>query len=259
VGLFVSLLQHPLTVDMDPDDPRTTLVRRRIVREKPFLRKLYIDWYSQVSSHLPGGDGKVLEVGSGPGFQSEYIPGLLTSEILPVPNVQMVLDAQVLPFRKGSLRGIVMTDVLHHIPRPAQFLQSAAVCMRQGGRIVMVEPWRSAWSQLVYTRIHPEPFVPSAGWEIPSGGPLSGANGALPWIIFERDYARFSRELHEWSIVRIQPMMPFRYLASGGVSMRSLMPGWSYSLWRTFDEVLLRPLHGSLAMFALIVLERRPV
>jgi len=253
----VSLLQHPLTREMDPDDPLTTLLRGRIVREKQFLRKLYVDWYSQIAGHLPKGQGTVLEIGSGPGFQSEHIPGLLTSEIFPVPNVQMVLDAQDLPFQKSSLRGIVMTDVLHHIPQPARFLKSAAVCVRGGGRIVMIEPWRSAWSELIYTRLHPEPFIPSGGWEIPLSGPLSGANGAIPWIIFERDSARFARELPEWTIVKIQPMMPLRYLASGGVSMRSLMPGWTYGFWRTFDEVLLRPFHAQLAMFALIVLERK--
>ncbi len=255
---FLSLLLHPLTRDMHPDDPRTTLLRGSIVQQKQFLRKIYEDWYSQIASHLPDGGGTVLEIGSGPGFQSEYIPGLLTSELLPLPNVRTVLDAQDLPFRQGSLRGIVMTDVLHHIPRPARFLQGAAACVRDGGRIVMIEPWRTPGSQVLWTHLHTEPFITSGGWEIPPTGPLSGANGAMPWIIFKRDYARFSQELPEWNIVKIQHMMPLRYLASGGVSMRSLMPGWSYNLWRTLDEVLLRPFHAQLAMYALIVLERKP-
>ena len=51
-------------------------------------------------------------------------------------------------------------------------------------------------------------------------------------------------------------MMPFRYLASGGGSLRSLSPGWSYGLWRGV-EGLLAPLASQLAMFALIVVERR--
>ena len=253
---LLSLLEHPLTRGMDLDDPRTTVLRRRIVQEKGFLRKLYEDWYAQIASQLPEGRGSVLEIGSGPGFQSETIPGLVTSEIFPVPQVRVVLDAQDLPFRAGSLRAIVMTDVLHHIPRPARFLQSAAGCIRAGGRIVMIEPWRTAWSQVIFTRLHPEPFNPAGGWEIPRAGPLSGANGAIPWIIFQRDRERFSTELPDWTIVKIKPMMPLRYLASGGISARSLMPGWSYGPWRVLDEVLLRPFHSVLAMFALIVLER---
>ena len=47
--------------------------------------------------------------------------------------------------------------------------------------------------------------------------------------------------------------MPFRYLLSGGVSLRSLVPGWSFALWRNLEN-LLRPWMKSLAMFALIVL-----
>jgi len=85
---------------------------------------------------------------------------------------------------------------------------------------------------------------------------LSGANSALPWIIFDRDRTRFEREFPEWQIHTIKPFMPFRYLLSGGVSMHSLMPGWSFALWRNLEN-LLRPWMKSLAMFALIVLRKK--
>jgi hypothetical protein len=47
-------------------------------------------------------------------------------------------------------------------------------------------------------------------------------------------------------------MMPLGYLLSGGVSMRGLMPGWTYGAWRAVDRLL----SPSMAMFAHIVLER---
>jgi hypothetical protein len=50
-------------------------------------------------------------------------------------------------------------------------------------------------------------------------------------------------------------MMPFRYLISGGVSLRSLMPGWTFSIWR-FVEDLLRPWMKTWAMFAQITLRK---
>jgi hypothetical protein len=40
----------------------------------------------------------------------------------------------------------------------------------------------------------------AADWSFPAVGPLSGANGALPWILFERDRARFEREFPQWVI-----------------------------------------------------------
>ena len=77
----------------------------------------------------------------------------------------------------------------------------------------------------------------------------------MPWILFRRDRRRFERELPQWRVERLQPMMPLRYLLSGGVSLRSLMPGWSYPAW-TLLERALGPATPRLAMFAHIVLHR---
>jgi hypothetical protein len=79
----------------------------------------------------------------------------------------------------------------------------------------------------------------------------------MPWMIFARDRVRFDREFPALEVKRIVPIMPFRYLASGGVSLRSLSPGWSYPLWRAVER-LLEPFYDRLAMFALVVVERRP-
>jgi hypothetical protein len=162
-----------------------------------------------------------------------------------------------LPFRDGSLRAIVMTDVMHHISEPVPFLAEAERALVGGGRVLMIEPWVSAWSSFVYTRFHPEPFRPEAStWEFPSGGRLSGANGALPWIIFHRDLAAFRSRFPRLDLVRVDPFMPFRYLLSGGVSMRGLAPAWSFGLWKGIER-LLAPWMRQLAMFAFIVIERR--
>jgi SAM-dependent methyltransferase len=250
------LLAHPATRGLDVDDPRLTGLRRRIIAEKSFLRKIYQEWYRSIADSLPVGHGQVLEIGSGAGFLRGYIPGLIRSEIFPCQEIDAILNALTLPFADQSLRAIVMTDVLHHLPEPRRFFAEAARCVRVGGAIIMVEPWVSPWSRWVYRRLHSEPFLPAASeWSFPSTGPLSGANGALPWILFERDRAQFEREFPQWAIRAIQPQMPFRYLVSGGVSMRSLMPGAAFGLWRGLEN-LLRPWMKHLAMFAFIVLER---
>ena len=259
MGLAASLrsfLAHPLTRGLSIDDPRTTEVRRRIIREKPFLRKIYEGWYRELARCVPAGAGECLELGSGAGFMEDYLPGLITSEVFPCPGVKMVVDARKLPFDEGSLRGIVMTDVLHHIPDAREFFREAARCVRPGGVIAMVEPWVSPWSRLVYTRLHHEPFRPDAvEWGFPESGPLSGANGALPWILFHRDRVQFSFEFPQWRLAPIHRHTPFRYLVSGGVSMRTLLPGVAHGPIRA-AEWALSPLSAALAMFATVVLER---
>jgi SAM-dependent methyltransferase len=249
-------IEHPLTRGLDIDDPRTTERRRDVIRQKAFLRDIYSEWYGAIAKALPEPPGSVLEVGSGAGFLKDVVPGLITSETFPCSGVRMVLDGLHLPFGAGTLRGIVMTNVLHHLPAPRRFFTEASRSIRPGGVIVMVEPWVTPWSSLVYRHLHHEPFKPEAvDWEFPSTGPLSGANGALPWILFARDRERFQREFPSWSIERIAPMMPFRYLLSGGVSKRPLVPAWSSGFWRRLES-LMGIAASRTAMFATIVLRR---
>jgi hypothetical protein len=254
ISILKSLLAHPLTRGADLDDPRTTALRRRIIESKPFLRRIYLQWYTMLAADIPPGEGGVLELGSGAGFFRDVVPGTICTEIFACPGIDVVLDGQRMPLADGPLRAIVMTDVFHHLPKARDFFAEATRVVRSGGVIAMTEPWVTPWSRLIYTRLHHEPFRPDATeWEFPSSGPLSGANGALPWIVFQRDRAAFEREFPLWAIERVEPIMPLRYLLSGGVSMRSLMPAAMY-----------RPVAGleklagpGAAMFAHIVLRRR--
>lgn len=253
-SLLKALLAEQLTRGLDINDPQTTDLRRRLISEKTFLRLIYDEWYKSVAEELPSGPGPVLEIGSGAGFMSDYVPGLVTSEMFPCQRIRVVLNAMEMPFANDALRAIVMTGVLHHIPDVRRFFSESTRCLRPGGSIVMIEPWATPWSRQIYTRLHHEPFDPNAReWSFAPTGPLSAANSALPWILFERDRAQFAHEFPSWRLQSIKPMMPFRYLLSGGVSQRSLMPGWSFRTW-CFLERLLQPWMNSWAMFARIVL-----
>jgi SAM-dependent methyltransferase len=251
-----SILAHPLTRGRSIDDPVTTDLRRSIITSKPFLRAIYEDWYQSIVARIPDSEGAVLELGSGAGFFQRFVPNVITSEVFECAGVQLVADAQNLPFSDGELRAIVMTDVLHHIPNVAAFFREATRCLRSGGAVIMVEPWVSPWSNLIYTHLHHEPFEPEVEqWDFPAKGPLSDANGALPWIVFDRDRKRFEEEFPHLKIKEVRPMMPFRYLVSGGVSMRALMPGWTTPLWKTIEKAC-EPQMKRLAMFSLISLRR---
>jgi len=255
-ALVRRLLEHPLTAGRDLDDPATTELRKQILSSKPFLRAIYDEWYRMLAAALPAGPGGVLELGSGAGYCREFVPGLITSDVIRCRGIRLVADAQNLPFPDRSLRGIVFVNVLHHLPEVRRFFAEAQRCLRPGGRIAMVEPWVSPWSRLVNTRLHHEPFDPQAvEWGFRPQGPLSGANGALPWIVFARDRARFEREFPGLAIEQVHPFLPFRYLVSGGVGMRSLMPGFLHPAWSGLER-LLAPAMDRIAMFAFVSLTR---
>ncbi|MEW6140861.1 MAG: methyltransferase domain-containing protein [Thermodesulfobacteriota bacterium] len=252
------LLVHPLARGLDPDSPSATEVRRTIVRQKGFLRQLYADWYQNIAEAIPAGEGTVLEIGSGPGFLHEFIPGLVTSDVLPLRGLSLVFDAHAVPMRNSTLKAIVLIDVLHHLTDCASFFQEAARCVRARGIVVMIEPWVTALSSLVLGKLHYEPFDPRAeDWKLPQGGPLSCANQALPWIIFERDRILFESRFRSWKIRSVVLHSPFSYIVSGGLTMRSLAPRGAFPLVRAVER-LAAPWIEMIAMFATIVLERTP-
>jgi SAM-dependent methyltransferase len=239
------------------DSSERTLLHSQIVREKTFLRKLYTEWYTAINDLMPGRlTGCIVELGSGGGFSKKILPRAITTEILPLPNVDLRLDGVELPFKGNSLKAIFMVDVFHHLPRSEQFLKEAARCVKPGGVLVMIEPWNTPWSRFIYRYFHHEPFDPdSTDWKIPIGRPLSEANSALPWIVFDRDRLRFEKEYPQWRIRDIRRHTPFRYLLSGGVSMRGSMPGRLFEFWQGIEDCL-GAVMKYLAMFATIVLIR---
>ena len=166
------LLHLPSTSDGDIDDPKNLAIRRQIIQKKPFLQRVYREWYTAVAGALPVQRGPVLELGCGAGFLKDFIPRLITTEVLFSPGIHAVLDGQALPFSRDVLGSIVMTDVFHHLPGPRRFFEEAARCVHRGGRIIMLEPWVTPWSRLVYARLHHEPFQPETeAWGFPPKGP----------------------------------------------------------------------------------------
>jgi SAM-dependent methyltransferase len=251
-----NLFADSSTKSLALDDPALTERRKAILKQKKFLSRIYEEWYQQIIENIPDGPGGVLELGSGAGFLDTLYAGLLKSEVFWLPGNHLVMDGCSIPLANHKLKAIVMTDVLHHIPLPRLFFSEACRCLRRGGVILMIEPWYTSWSGWIYQGLHHELFdIHTESWEFPAAGPLSGANGALPWILFERDWEKFHNEFPELKLEKKIVIMPFRYLVSGGVSMRSLSPLWTYGLWKSFENML-NPWMCHLGMFAFVVLRR---
>jgi SAM-dependent methyltransferase len=248
----------------DLDDPKTTdRVHRAIIARKPFLRKLYREFYQGFCDHsdlvaISKRNKKpiLIELGSGGGFLREIIPVAITSDVMPLSNIHLRLSGTALPFQAETLDGIFLLDTFHHIPTVAAFLAEADRCLKPQGRVVMMEPANTLWGRFIYRNFHHEAFEPNGSWEFESTGPLSSANGALPWIVFARDKVRFESEYPRLRLRRFQAHTPLRYLLSGGFSKPQFVPSLTYSFWCGI-EYLLKPLSAWLGMFYWIVLEKK--
>jgi SAM-dependent methyltransferase len=244
------------TIPYDLDDPRATLAHRDIILEKPFLKRLYTEWYQvfiKTSRNIKG--GYYLEIGSGGGFLKNVFPEVITSDILDLPVVDKVFSAEEIPMQDASVASIMMLNVFHHIPRPHLFLKEAERTLIKGGKVIMIEPANSALGRFIYKRFHHEPFIENGPREIKAGNPLSNSNQALPYIYFERDLDLFKKEFPHLKINKVEYHTPFLYVLSGGVSRSSLLPFWLYGFAK-FMETLLKPFHKQLGLFCTVELEK---
>jgi SAM-dependent methyltransferase len=239
------------------DSPSTSLEHGRIILNKPFLRKIYLEWYQDIIIRLQlvKENGRLLELGSGGGFLKSICPEVITSDIMELPNVDMVCNAEMLPFDDCAIAGIVMLNVFHHIPRPFLFLKEAQRTLACGGKIVMIEPANTLFGRFVYTRFHHEPFDAKGKMEITPGNPLSNSNQAFPYIYFKRELALFKENYPALKINEIKYHTPFKYILSGGLSHQSFVPGWSYK-FITGVEKMLSPLWRYIGLFCTIEIEK---
>jgi SAM-dependent methyltransferase len=239
------------------DGPERAQLHARIIQSKPFLKRVYLDFYREMAGRVAREAGRrIVELGSGGGCIKEVMPEAVTSDIVAAPGVDRVFSATEMPFEDQSVDAFVMLDVLHHIPRPREFFREAVRCLKPDGKVVMIEPAHTVWSRFVYGNFHHEPFAPQAGWELDESA-LS--NQALAWIIFHRDRAVFAREFPQLEVVDLRLHSPVRYILSGGLQFRSFVPACCYPAVKGI-EFLLRPLNRWMALFETIELKktRRP-
>lgn len=241
----------------DIDDPKTTILFTKIIQQKPFLKKLYMDFYNECSNAIPNiQEKRIVELGSGGGFIKEIMPHCLTTDILKLPDVDMYFSVLKMPFKRESVDAFIMINVFHHIPNAKLFLQEMQRTLKTGGKVIMIEPTNTPLSNFMHYHFHHEVFDPKAKtWEFHSSGPLSGANGALPWIVFQRDRRKFMKLFPKLAIRRFIPHTPFRFLASGGLQHKQLLPSISYPIIKTV-ETIVSPLNKYLGMFYTIELEK---
>lgn len=255
---LLSWLRLPEATQMqDLDNPDNIHTIRTIIKRKPFLRNTYKSFYQDLLSKIKTvpSDGDVIELGSGASFLKSMAPYIVTSDILPYSGVDRVFSAMDIPLKDGTASAFLMIDVLHHIKDSRLFFQEMQRCLKVGGKVVMIEPANTLWSKFIYTHFHHEPFETRGGWGFEDGGPLSGANMAIPWIIFNRDAQMFAEEFPQFKVRSLRVHTPFRYLLSGGLSFRQLLPSPFYKVVELI-EWLLSPFNNYLGMFITIELEK---
>lgn len=236
------------------DKVGTIAEHKKLIENKRFLKKLYFDFYTIFKS-IKVPKGKKIELGSGGGILKKVIPDIITTDVVRGRGIDKVLNAEKLPFKNKSISAFYMLNVFHHIKNPKKALTEMGRCLKNGGKIIMIEPYNSPWGQFIYKNFHHEIFDPKSNWKIQGKGRMSSANGAMPWIVFVRDAKRFRKEFPNLKIALLKPHTPFAYLVSGGLSKPQLLPTQAYNIVRSLEKFL-SPLNNYLSMFVTIVVSK---
>lgn len=224
--------------------------RRKIWQSKKILQKIYTRWYGIISGALS--PGNILELGGGSGNLKEFFPNVITSDIVFASWLDASLDAHRLPFKNQSLDNIVLFDVLHHLSSPEIFFNEAMRVLKPNGKLIMMEPYVSWSSFLIYRFLHTE----GMDWKVnPFYGNASSGNQAIPTLIFEKYRKEFLRRFPGLKIIKEEKMDPLLYPLSGGFNKPNLCPLF---LWPVIEslEILLHPLNDFLAFRLFIVIEK---
>ncbi|MCG8411127.1 MAG: class I SAM-dependent methyltransferase [Bacteroidales bacterium] len=207
----------------DLDNPLRSLEHQKIIRDKKSLYHIYKNWYNLFKANLDE-QGTYLELGSGGGIIKDIIPQIITSDVNEIPGIDKCFSASEIPFENESIDGIFMLDSLHHFPNVESFFEEVIRVLKPNGIVMMIEPWSTPMSKFIYNKIHHELYDMDRDWFFPLKGPLSGANIALPQIIFERDIDIFNEKYPALHVDNIVLHTPFSYIISGGFTQKSMLP-----------------------------------
>jgi SAM-dependent methyltransferase len=227
------------------------------------LRTLYGEWYGRIAAALPPASlGPRVELGSGPGLARAFIPDLELTDLVRAPWHDREVSAEALPYADASLGGIVLFDVLHHLPNPRLFFAEATRALRPGGRVVMCEPYVSPLSYPVYKFLHDEPLALRVDPLAPAATSDDGrdpfdSNQAVPTLLFGRGPGVFEREVPALAVRSVERLAGPSYAASGGFSRPPLLPR---ALWTWLHDVEARLPEAAFRLLGfrmLVTLEKR--
>jgi len=256
-------LAEPGMAGVDIESDARIAVHREILREKKMIRQVFHEIYrtcAELDGRLFSGTGRRVELGSGAGLMKEFFPAVVATDVQPARHLDLVLDALALPFRDGSVRAFYAIDCFHHLPDPDRFFSELGRALAPGGGCVLIEPYHGPVARWLYKRLFAGEDFDTGQKEWRAGqsmGSMRGANQALSYVVFTRDRRIFERRYPGLEILAERPLDHYlRYLASGGLNFRPLLPAACAPLLRLCERAL-KPLGRFLALHHVIVLGKR--
>ena len=247
---------------IDVDAEARMAAHAQVLARKPILRAVFAEFhhlFRALDERYLTGLGKRIELGAGIAPMRDSYPDVLATDVVADPHLDMILDAQQINLPDESVRVFYAQNCFHHLGQPSQFFRELERTLVPGGGAILLEPYYGPVAGFLFRRLFRTEGFDKAypSWQTPVEGPMNGANQALSYIVFIRDRASFERDFPDLEIVHHRLCNNYlRYLASGGLNFRQLVPNWSNRPLQGVEFVL-SPLNRLLSIHHVVVLRKR--
>lgn|GEM_PF-1885111 len=207
------------------DEYKVELFRQREnIINNSGLRSYFSFLYKIVNQELEKFDS-ILEVGAGAAISEIFLEQrIVRTDILPFNEFDVMghCSMENLPFKESQFDAVLAFDSIHHSEKPSKSILELLRVTREGGKIILVEPFVSPLSYLPYKMFHHE----DTSWEFREKGSIELSPRNLNPEMGDQGVSRFIiNQLSNWRstnfpklTVSITYLSPFSFFATGGVS-----------------------------------------
>lgn len=255
-------LSDPSLKALDVDGTERLELHEKVLERKRMLREVFIEFhhsFHRLADRYFKVQGLEVELGAGIAPMRNSYPEVLATDIVSTEQLDMALNAESMSLDDHSVKAFYGQNCFHHFPHPDRFFTELQRTLMPGGGAILIEPFHGPFAAFLYKRLFKsEGFdMHFESWETPSTGPMNGANQALSYIVFVRDRKAFELKYPNLEIVHQEICGNYpRYLISGGLNFRQLLPDALIPLIKVIEK-LLYPLRRVLALHHIVVIRRK--
>ena len=241
------LLYEKEVLNIDVNNDKLLEAHYLILRKKKLLNSAFETFYKDMSKICDQNffcDGLEVELGSGVGFFKKIRKNVLSSEFERKGlSYDLKIDATNMNLKDNSIKCIFAINVFHHIAFPSKFFNELIRVLKTNGGCILIEPHNGFFSRFLHKNLHENEYFDTEKieWDDEkSFGPLANANQALAHNVFVRDKSLFVEKYGEHlEIIHEQyELNGLRYLFSGGLNFRQILPSFLDYFLKTIENTL---------------------
>ena len=260
--LIINFLRHPLLKDIDINDSQRIEIHKKIFLNKKILIKVFNYFHKTflfLEEKFIRGNGLRIELGSGIYPMKKTVKNVLATDIIPGPDIDLILDAENLELKSNSVKTLFIQNSFHHFSNPKKFFNELNRVLVRGGGSIILDPYYGWLASKIYPKMfNTEIFDKFTDkWDYKNFGPMKGANQALSYVIFIKDRNKFknlypSLEIVEQTICNNYLL----YLFSGGLNFKQIVPNLFIPLI-LFIQLIIYPFKKFFALHHIIVIRKK--